>query len=240
MIRFARNLLILLVASCSAVTAQAEIVIDFGNTNAPGANVNVISATQQNLANAVDTSGSATGISFTIQNGNGFHPLFTNSNGDTSPANPAGAVFDSGTTSDSLFGHNTTFDDGVLRDMVEYSISGLDVNRIYSFNIYASRQDGSGDRTSVYSMAGANSASASLDAAFTNTGDTGALAVITGITPAAGGTINFSIEAGPTNSTSAQFFYVGGLQMTSVQAIPEPGSLVLALSVSVVFMRRRR
>ncbi|MEM7475336.1 MAG: hypothetical protein AAF483_10120 [Planctomycetota bacterium] len=218
---------------------RGEVIIDFGNTFSAGANVNQISATQQDLADAINTSGVSTGISFSIQNGNGFHPTFTNGNGDPTPGNPASGIFDSGTTQDSLFGHNASFG-GTNRPLVEYQISGLNPSNVYTFNMYASRMDASGNRTTDYAISGINSGAASLDAAFANNGDSGALATIASISPTASGTLSFTIQAGESNNTAEQFFYIGGLQF---YAVPEPSGVailaILGLPASIRSRHRR-
>ena len=161
-----------------------------------------------------DTNGTATGISLQITTAlNGTNTQGTNNpTGDAAEFKPAGA--------DSCFGHNTVHatparPQGVAR------FSGLNTNVAYTFTFYASRMGASDDRSALFTLAGLNSGSNSLNAA----GNYAAVAAVSNILPQTNGTITLTVTKGPSNNNSTEYFYIGAIKMSYVgDAVAEPPS----------------
>ncbi len=212
----------------SAVTVK----FDVGRADSMG-NINGIEWNAQDVADAIDTAGSSTGISLTVTSATGFNEVGPNDSGTDSPGAPASGFFSGDTTNDALFGHSSNFNVGAPRDLVEYTIAGLDNTLTYDFTFYASRGTVSDIREAQYDVSGANSGQALLDAG----NNVSNIAHVLGIAPAAGN-ITLTIQAGPNNSNGSGFFYLGGLDITSV---PEPASMLLLTlgGIGMLSCRRR-
>lgn len=192
--------------------ALVTLKFDFGETGNPDPKYNTVSWNSQSVANAKDfVSGVETNISLTVSSSTGFNEDGHNPSGTTSPGSPASDYFDQNATSDSLFGHDSNFNVGSPRPLVEYTISGLDLNQSYDFTFYASRLGASDNRETRYDVAGANLDTTFLDPA-ENQDD---IAQVLDILPDPNGEITLSIQKGPSNTNSAGFFYLGAMDITS-------------------------
>jgi len=219
------------VALCTAATTTSAqtIGVDFGDLNRySGGNFNDIDHLQNPLFNLVDFDGNGTGIGLTVNDN--FWP--GSNTGGTNAPNGDAAALPSNATSDSLFGSLVDFG-GFLEPTGGVTFSGMDPNTSYNFSFFASRMNVSDNREALYSLAGATNDSATLDAA----NNTGNLAHIMGISPDANGNITLSVTAGPNNTNSFGFYYLGYVEIT---AVPAPASLGLVGLGSLVAMRRRR
>ena len=243
---FATMLAMGLAITCNAATLQ----FDFGQPNsqsenhhqAPG-NYNHVFAVGQVLtpSDAIDITGASTGIGLTITGVNGnpaFNHVGPNFDGTVAPTGAA-AIFHPNATRDSLFGHSDNFNAGSPRPEATLTFTGLDGSgaTVYDFTFFASRM-GVGDvRDTEYSVAGANSGVAILNAS----NNTSNVAIVSDIAPTASGEIVITVSAPLTNTNGSKFFYLGALQMESSAVIPEPTTACLALiSMTVMIGSRRR
>jgi len=205
---------------------------DVGRDDTAG-NINGITWLAQNVLNAIDTTGAATGISLTVTSPTGFNEAGPNDSGTAAPGAPASNFFSGDTTNDALFGHSNNFNVGAPRALVEYTIAGLNPALTYDFTFYASRGTVTDNRESQYDVVGANAGQALLDAG----NNVSNIAQALGIAPTAGGNITLTIQKGPNNTNGSGFFYLGGLDVTSV---PEPASLGLMGLGGLLITARRR
>lgn len=220
--------------SLLAGTACAQTVgIDFGDlSNLTGGNYNNVDHLQNPLFNLVDFDGNGTGIGLSV------HDTFwpgSNQGGTGAPGGDAAGV-PASATADNLFGSTSTFG-GFLEPTGGVTFSGLDTsgNTMYEFMFFASRMGVSDNREALYTLDGANTGSTTLDAA----NNTDNVAFATGILPDASGEIVLTATAGPNNTNSFGFYYLGYVEITAVP-VPTPASASLIGLGGLVALRRRR
>lgn len=184
---------------------------------------------QAAIANATDTSGSATGISVSTTGFNG-----SNTAG-TQAATGNAAIFDIASTRDSLFGNAFANFNGVLRPIATVTFGGLDAtgSTTYSFDLFASRLGGTLNRETEYVVAGLNTGTVFLNAA----DNLSNVVSVNNIIPTGAGEITLTMDPGPNNTTTEGFYYLGALRLTS---IPEPSSALMAVFGAVLCLSRRR
>ena len=233
----------LLVAGMAVTANAATLRFDFGAVNSATevlqavGNYNHVSSAQDPILNAIDTDGAGTGIGLTVA---GFNEVGPNFVGTQAPTGAA-AIFESGATRDSLFGHSDNFNVGAPRPEATLTFSGLDASgaTAYDFTFFASRMEVGDSRAARYQVAGTNSAEAVLDAS----NNVSNVALISGITPTASGEIAITINsAAPLDQAGPRWFYLGAMQVDSSAVIPEPTTLGM-ISLSGVFalaIRRSR
>ena len=222
---------IVLAALCTAASAASaqSIGIDFGDiARLSGGNYNDIDHLQNPLFNLVDLDGNGTGIGLTVTDT--FWPG-SNTGGTTAPTGDA-AGLPINAVSDNLFGSLVDFG-GFTEPTGGVTFSGMDPSLTYNFSFFASRMNVSDNREALYSLAGATSDFTTLDAA----NNTSNLAHIMGISPDANGNIVLSVTAGPNNTNSSGFYYLGYVEIT---VVPAPASLGLVGLGSIAALRRRR
>ena len=220
------------------VASAATLSFDFGGDAAGEVgNVNNVYHNDQDVANAIDTDGNATGISLTVTSATGWNENGPNGNGPNPADAPMSDYFGVLTTQDNLFGHTDNFNVGAPRPLVEYTIAGLDGSgsTSYDFIFAAGRLGATDNRETLYTVAGAGNDSVALDSA----GNTGAIASLAGLLPMADGSMKLTIEPGPNNNNGSHFFYLGGMQITT-HGVPEPGSAVLMVLGAFVLPALRR
>ncbi len=183
------------------------LFFDFGDVGqqTPG-NYNNVTHLQAPITNAIDNNGLATGITLTVTDA--FWPGW-NQSGITSPTGDA-AIFDGLATRDSLFGCTVTFD-GYLEPTAGFTLSGLSTTPgvTYTFTFFASRLGVTDNRETAYTVAGANTGVAYLDAS----NNVANVAVVAGIQPDAGGRITVALSPGPNNNNASGFYYIGALKV---------------------------
>lgn len=222
------------VLAAASPASAAVLLFDVGaaGTPTPAPTNNIVEA-QGTIANATDTSGSATGISVVTS---GFNA--SNTVGTMAPTGAAGAIFSSSFTQDSLFGNTAVFGAGSF-PLATIVFSGLDGSGAtgYTFDFFASRTSVSDNRETEYNLTGAGPAvSYFLDAA----NNTSNIATSAAIIPTSGGTITLRVDAGPNNTnTGTNFYYLGAFRLTTAP-VPEPSAAVLAALGTVMAFRRRR
>ncbi|WP_309381910.1 PEP-CTERM sorting domain-containing protein [Cerasicoccus frondis] len=234
--------LFVLALAPALLTAQTTVLIDFNGQDSdpttgqpdtwnnpvnPGLDVTI---PYELVADLLDSTGSGTGITLSINDA--FHGR--NTAGSVSGPFPGTATYDSFYTANDTWEPTPgeTLDNGF--GILEFS--GLDPLKTYDFTVYASRIGGTDNRETEYAFDGANSSTVYLNVA----GNVSNTVIASGLTPTAGGIITLTVAAGPNNTTSQQFAYLGAIEMT---VIPEPGYMALlvgALATGFVMWRRRR
>jgi hypothetical protein len=228
--RLAATLAAVLVAVAPA--SAASLFFDFGDSNqtTPGNYNNFIMnpPVTGSIANAIDSTGASTGIGATVS---GFFNG-SNTTGTATPTGAAAALFHPQATRDNAFGHAAAFGTNPLTPEGTVAFTGLDPSTAYNFTIFAARIGVTDIREAKYVVTGANSGMALLNAS----GNTSNLAVISGIFPTAGGTIDLKASPGPNNNSTSQFYFLGALELA---AVPEP-SAGLSAVVGVLGLLGRR
>jgi len=186
-----------------AVTPVTTLLIDAaGSSAAPGWNRVPFNAAASAVPLA-QTNGVASGISMQILTALGG----TNTGGTNAPSVDAAVFQPAGV--DSCFGHNTAHASparltGVAR------FSGLATNRLYTFTFYASRMGATDDRSALFTLDGATSGQATLNAA----NNYSQVAVVQDIAPTSAGEITLTVTKGPSNNNATEYFYLGALMLT--------------------------
>lgn len=201
----------LTLSSFSAFAQSDTISIDFGDQASgnvtPSPWNNLTDARKGSLSGLMDSKGNATSVAIAVTDS--FNGI--NTAGVTSNANlPANA------TKDSFFG---SMQPAVLGNEVTggFTFTGLDVNVTYNFGIYASRGTPSDNREAKYIVEGAAKDSTTLDPVGSNP----SMVWVNSIKPKADGSIVVTATAGPNNSNSSGYYYLGAIQMTYT---PVPGA----------------
>lgn len=195
-------------------SAGQRFLIDFGATGSitemeePGPSIawnNVPTAIGTDpvarLTDLVTTNGATTGAALQmIARFNG-----ANLNGTT-----ASTVFPASATGDSLFGNTAAFS-GLENIFPSFKLTGLSSSNRYSFQFYGSRTGVSDNRETRYTLAGATTAFADLDAA----NNVDRVAVVNDLLPSAAGEIVITLGPGPNNSNGNRFTYLGVMRVDS-------------------------
>ncbi len=129
-------------------------------------------------------------------------------NGANTNGTLASAVFPQDATRDSLYG-NTELFGGSSNIFPRFKLAGLDQGLTYDFTFYASRLSVGDNRETGYTVAGANSGFAPLDAG--NNVDKSVQVI--GIAPDASGEITISLAPTAANNNSNHFTYLGVMKM---------------------------
>jgi len=221
------SLLALFIGVTASSSYGATVYIDFGNTDATGNWNGVSDAVSGSIADAIDSTGAATGIQIAVTSRfNG-----TNNNGTTD----AGAPYPSFATRDSFYGNADAEWQGLTITSATVNISGLNSGFTYDFTFYASRI-ATDDRGTLYTVTGSNSGAGELNP----TGPITDTVSVNGISPDGSGEINLVVSEGSTNTNSTGFFYLGVMEITS-NPVPEPGTTVLLIAaIGGAGLRRRR
>jgi len=125
------------------------------------------------------------------------------------------SLFPSQATRDSMFGNTGNFGAG-SNFFPSFKLTGLNPARQYSLTFYASRTGVGDNRETGYTVAGANTNFAALNAA-NNINNT---ATVQGITPNASGEITISLAPTANNNNSPTFFTYLGVMRLSPYAAP--------------------
>jgi hypothetical protein len=227
-----------LMVSAAEVEA-AKIVIDLGggtsgvvNNAATGDNSAIITynhyevgaPTTPVFTDLLDVTGASTGIGFTRVGG----AIGSNNTGPATLSGAAAAIFPNavGLT----FGFVQ-----VIGMSHEYTISNLDSNTYYTFDILSGRAAGT-NRTTEFTVTGSNSGNGTVNSAQNNS----LLVHIENIIPSNDGTITLRFGAAEPTESGGDFGYINGVQITT-SPIPEPASLgTLGAGAAMLVIRRRR
>jgi hypothetical protein len=124
------------------------------------------------------------------------------------------AVFPANATLDSLFGNTEAFGAG-SNVFPSFRLVGLSPSTGYDFTFYASRMGATDRRETLYTLAGVNTVTASLDAS-NNINNT---ALAASVFPNAAGEITISLSPGPGNNNANHFTYLGVMKL-ALSAVP--------------------
>jgi hypothetical protein len=195
-----------------SISTGGRILVDFGAAGSPtelieappSASWNNITATMGidpagQLAGLVSTNGTATAMGF---------QMVSRFNGANTGGAQNSTILPVTATQDSLFGNTEAFNN-LSNILPVFKLTGLDTNYVYSFNFYASRTGASDNRETRYTVTGANSGTADLNAS--NNIDT--TANVTGIRANDDGEITIALTAGPNNNNANHFTYIGAMRM---------------------------
>ncbi len=127
-----------------------------------------------------------------------------NENGTTA----GNAPFPTDATRDSLYGNTEAFN-GIDHIFPQFKLTGLDPAARYNFQLYASRTGVADNRTTAYTIEGANTAVAELNVANNVTNS----AAAAGILPTTGGEITISLAPATANNNANHFTYLGVLRV---------------------------
>lgn len=220
------------IVAALAAAAQGQVIgIDFGDLNNQTAgNYNNVTHLQEPVFNLVDTDGAGTGI--TLEVTDAFWPG-SNTGGTSTPGGDA-AFIPPSATADNLFGSLVDFG-GFTEPTGGVTFGGLDAtgSTLYDFMFFASRMNVVDVRETQYDVIGANSGMALLDAS----NNTDNVVWIRGIRADANGEISLTATAGPNNTNSSGFWYLGYVE---IGIVPAPSAAALIGLGTLVATRRRR
>lgn len=185
------------------------INIDLGSLVSTGNWNNMISyTTGGETINLITSTGETSGFTSYV------HDAFTgvNTTGSTTPDVSTGLP--STATSDSFFGSSVAFG-GVTEATGGITIAGLNTDKKYSFTIFASRAGVTDNREAQYVVTGSTTETVYLDAA----NNTSNVVTVSGMIPAADGTIKITASPGPNNTSSSKFYFFGSVRMVFEKVI---------------------
>ena len=140
-----------------------------------------------------------------------------NTYGAPSPTGAAALFAPAGVNS--AYGNVNPFNSSYSNSHALSRFSGLRPRRRYTFTLYASRVGVSDSRETLYTLTGANSGSAALEAR----NNSSEVAVVADILPRPDGTVDLRLEPGPNNTSASQFYHLTALKIESVRS----GALLL-------------
>ena len=129
-------------------------------------------------------------------------------NGANENGTTAAAPVPTDATRDSLFGNTETFS-GLANIFPSFKLTGLLPSLSYSFTFYASRMGVGDNRTTGYTVTGANAGFATLNVANNVTN----FAIVSGLRPTAAGEITISLAPTAANNNANHFTYLGVLKV---------------------------
>jgi len=91
-----------------------------------------------------------------------------------------------------------------------FTLSGLDPEAEYDFVIFGSRDGQKDNRETLYSFAGSNTGSATLNCS----GNASEVASVNGIKSTAGGRITLTLQPGSNNDNAQKYYYINTMQVT--------------------------
>lgn len=224
---------LLALATFAPLAASAQVIfIDFGGggpsvettevgkswNNVTGVNTMTVSASLLDYDTNV-----ASGLSYQITDA--FQQ--TNGTGDQLTV----GEFPVNSTRDSFIGSDSN-------PLGQITFTGFDPGKQYTFTFLSSRDGVSNDRTTLFTLTGANVNSVAINAALA-TPETDS---IFSITPSVSGSFVLDVTKGSSNDDGSGFFYLNALKI-EVSTIPEPSAAAMLLGGSALglcVLRRRR
>lgn len=193
-------------AACAA-NAQTWL-FDFGSgslASTPNYN-NITNPGVHSFPGLISASGITTPASLAITVP--FNTGAPNTNGTQAPPPELGFVANA--TRDSFFGNVAAFL-GQSAPRAQLVVSGLDTTQLYDFTIFASRMGVTDVRQTRYTVTGLAAQTVDLDAA----NNTSRTAKVIGAQPRADGSIVLDVQAGPANTNTNSFYYLGAMRIDS-------------------------
>ena len=221
-----------LAAAFTVSTSAARVLVDFGSATTQTAsptnglfwnNLVDTDPVNGNVPDLTDTLGNSTGLTLAITSR--FNTGNNNGRLDST-------LYPASATRDSFYGNTETFN-GLSNLTPQLTLSGLTVGTPYSFTFYASRDGVADNRSTDYTVAGAISGTATLNAS----NNINNVAVVSNILPMANGTVTINLTPNASNNNASHFVYLGVLDFA---AVPEPTTTVSLLVGGVLCLARRR
>jgi hypothetical protein len=184
--------------------AQTNYLVDlnYNSGTATTGNWNNVNAPVYTpVVNIVSDAGVASAFTITVSNDFG-------GASDTGTTPSGSNPFPLTATDDFFYGSNSN-------PQGAFTISGLNVTKVYNFEIFAGRDAVADNRDTKFTLTGTNSSTASLNAA-TNTVNT---ALVNNISPDASGNIVLLVEKGAANTNSNGFFHINCFKMTEITPV---------------------
>jgi len=204
------TLLLLFTALTVASYAQTITLIDFGQSGNTTEDVGWNNVTDPSTlgatTNLVDQNDIPTGEVLELTDDFDPNP---NSVGTQSP--DGSLPFPVSATRDSFFGSDNYL--GEPQPTGAFTLSGLEAGKYYSFTIFASRAglpEPADNREALYTITGATTETATLDAA----NNTGEVATILNIQPDINGEITIEVQKSIDNTNTEGFYYIGAMEIT--------------------------
>lgn len=117
-------------------------------------------------------------------------------------------IFPSSATKDAFYGDNSN-------PTAAFTLTGLNQNKTYSFEIFASRKEQSDNRETKYIVSGDNTATCLLDAS----NNTSSTCLISDINPSHEGTIKLLVSKGENNNNSLGYYYINALSLIEKEPV---------------------
>jgi hypothetical protein len=132
-------------------------------------------------------------------------------NGANENGTTTSTLFPANATRDSLYGNTESFNN--LENIVpKFQIIGLNAGAAYNLSFYASRTGATDNRETRYTVTGAATVTADLNAS----GNINTLASLNGVVADSNGEITIELTPGPNNNNANHFTYLGVLTLQSV------------------------
>lgn len=179
----------------SAFRLEHPVYIDFGKLDAGKPFYFFADASNISRLGIKDEKDNDTGWSMSITDG------FNNRNESGTPTNTLNLPVEA--AKDAFWGGENNPTSG-------FTIYGLNREQKYQFVFYASRDKVTDNRETQYLVKGSNEASALLDAS----NNTSKVAVVKSISPAADGTVDISLSAGPNNNNPKKYYFINTMIIT--------------------------
>ena len=226
-----------LVLFCATTASATTVLFDFGRTDKqtnPNWN-NIVPATTTLFA-LFDSDGNLVPGNAGLEITDTFFQTGEPSQlGSEAPAGDA-AAYPVNATDDYFFGHVSPFAGADANPLGQVKLFNLNPGNFYSFTFFASRQTVSDTRDARYTVKGASTDSAVLNASNNNT----EVVRVLDIAPDGNNEIFVDVEPGPNNDNSVGFYYIGLMQV-DIRPIPEPTTFaVLGTGLTAAAGRRQR
>jgi lysophospholipase L1-like esterase len=117
-------------------------------------------------------------------------------------------IFPTSATEDAFYGDNSN-------PTAAFALTGLDPDKIYSFEIFASIKDQTDKRETKYIVSGNNSATCLLNAS----NNTTSMCMISDIVPLPTGTIKLTVSKGENNNNSSGNYYINALRLIEKEPV---------------------
>ncbi|HEA29375.1 MAG TPA: T9SS type A sorting domain-containing protein [Leeuwenhoekiella sp.] len=216
--------------ACSTVGfSQSVAYIDFGSADNQTEDANYNNVTgfgpeeDGSEVNLINSDGEDTGITLLVDDA--FNGLNT---GGSETAEDF--TFPATATGDSFYGSLVDFANTDLQTTGGFTLSGLDAEQFYSFSIFASRDGATENRSTLYTIQGAESFQATLNPSDNTT----EIARIENVQASETGTITFTAQPGADNlNLPNQFYYLGAIELTISEDMLSVDSAVLNNSLAV-------
>jgi len=193
-----------------SLNAQEILYFDFGPANqTTSGNWNNIPnyATTDAAVTLINSTGATTSYSFVITDD--FYSGY-NYGGTLAPTAPAVNDFPDTSTKDNIFGFGLDWSPNPANPSGAFTISGLNSAKYYSITFFASRTGATDNREALYTIKGST---ADIAVALDGANNVSNVVTAYNAQPTSEGVLTVKVEAGPNNTNSSKFFYLGAMKM---------------------------